>query len=161
MLVESCLRARFLLLSYNLPMAIKFYTDKYYTFDNFSPHAVEYDGKVYPTSEHAYHATKFSDPKIKEIIRNARSPLQAKELANVTFKSSRDPEWESRKVDVMEAVLRAKLTQHTEVAEALKQTGNEEMIEDSPVDYFWGIGAEGTGQNMLGKLWMKLRDEHS
>lgn len=140
-------------------MAIKFYTDKYYTFDNFSAHAVEYDGKIYPTSEHAYQAAKFQDSHIREAIRSARSPLQAKELANSKFKDSRDPEWENKKVDVMETVLRAKLAQHPEVAAALKQTGNNEMMEDSPVDYFWGIGAEGTGQNMLGKLWMKLREE--
>lgn len=144
-----------------MKMTIKFYTDKYYTFDNFSAHAVEYDGKVYPTSEHAYQAAKFDDLEIKEAIRIARSPLQAKTLANVRFKDSRDPEWDNKKADVMEAVLRAKLAQHPEVVEALMQTGNDEVMEDSPVDYFWGIGVEGTGQNMLGKLWMKLRDEHN
>lgn len=44
-------------------MAIKFYTDKYYAFDNFSAHAVEYGGKIYPTSEHAYQAANGSKAK--------------------------------------------------------------------------------------------------
>jgi predicted NAD-dependent protein-ADP-ribosyltransferase YbiA (DUF1768 family) len=26
-------------------------------------------------------------------------------------------------------------------------------------DYDWGTGTDGTGQNNMGKLWMKLRDE--
>ncbi|MDB5185506.1 MAG: hypothetical protein JWL85_29, partial [Candidatus Saccharibacteria bacterium] len=151
----------FCILSYNLPMTIKFHTDKYYTFDNFSPHAVEYEGKIFPTSEHAYQAAKFTSDEIREAIRGARSPLQAKELANVKYKNDKDPDWDSKKVDVMERVLRAKLTQHFEVAEALERSRSEELAENSPVDYFWGIGADGTGQNMLGKLWMKLRDEHN
>jgi predicted NAD-dependent protein-ADP-ribosyltransferase YbiA (DUF1768 family) len=38
-------------------------------------------------------------------------------------------------------------------------TGTEELIEDSPVDYYWGCGADGSGKNMLGKLLMELREE--
>ena len=30
---------------------------------------------------------------------------------------------------------------------------------DSPRDWFWGIGADGTGNNELGKALMRLRDE--
>ena len=33
------------------------------------------------------------------------------------------------------------------------------MIEDSVVDHVWGIGRDGTGGNLLGKLFMELRDE--
>ncbi len=32
-------------------------------------------------------------------------------------------------------------------------------MEDSPKDSFWGWGEDRCGQNNLGKLWMKLRDE--
>lgn len=32
-------------------------------------------------------------------------------------------------------------------------------IKDSPRDWFWGIGADGTGNNELGKALMRLRDE--
>jgi predicted NAD-dependent protein-ADP-ribosyltransferase YbiA (DUF1768 family) len=41
----------------------------------------------------------------------------------------------------------------------LRESGHEDIVEDSPTDYFWGEGADGTGQNMLGKLWMKIRAE--
>jgi ribA/ribD-fused uncharacterized protein len=140
-------------------MAITFYTPRFYVFNNFSAHAVEWDGKLYPTSEHAYQAAKCTSPEGKEAIRLARSPLLAKEIANVQYKSAKDPEWEDKKVHVMEAILHAKLRQHGEVAEALKQSGHEELAEDSPVDYFWGTGADGSGKNVLGKLWMKIREE--
>lgn len=140
-------------------MTINFYTPKYYVFNNFSAHSIEYRGKLYPTSEHAYQAAKCTDPVGQEAIRKARSPLQAKALANETYRTAKDPDWGRKKVAVLEEILRAKLEQHPEAREALQESDGEEIVEDSPTDYFWGEGADGSGQNMLGKLWMKLRDE--
>lgn len=33
------------------------------------------------------------------------------------------------------------------------------IVEDSPKDDFWGWRPNRNGQNNLGKLWMKLREE--
>src|SRR5262249_38832970 len=132
-------------------MSIKFYTPQFYVFNNFSAHAIEFRGKLYPTCEHAYQATKCTDPQGQQAIRNARSPLQAKRLANETYKAAKDPDWESKKVAVVEEILRAKLAQHAEAQEALRKSGREYIVEDSSTDYFWGEGADGSGQNMLGK----------
>src|SRR5882672_8379333 len=140
-------------------MPINFYTPKYYVFNNFSAHAIEFGGEVYPTSEHAYQAAKCTDPQGREAIRNARSPSQAKLLANETYSAAKDPDWGSKKVAVLEEILRAKVDQHPEAQEALRASGNEDIVEDSPTDYFWGEGADGSGQNMLGRLWMKIRAE--
>ena len=142
-------------------MPINFYTPKFYVFNNFSAHAIEFRGKLYPTSEHAYQAAKCTDPQGCEEIRNARSPGRAKTLANETYGAAKDPAWDSKKVAVLEEILRAKLTQHPEAQKALRDSGHEDIVEDSPTDYFWGEGADGSGQNMLGKLWMKIRDEKS
>lgn len=147
-------------LRYNYLVAITFYTPEYFVFNNFSAHAVEFDGKLYPTAEHAYQASKCMNAKGKREIREARSPEQAKVLANNVYKAARDPEWDGgKKVIVMEQILRAKLAQHTEVADALRRSGTEKIIEDSPIDYFWGEGADGSGKNTLGELWMKIRSE--
>jgi predicted NAD-dependent protein-ADP-ribosyltransferase YbiA (DUF1768 family) len=35
-----------------------------------------------------------------------------------------------------------------------------ELIEDSPVDSFWGRGPDHKGKNHLGKLWMKIQKEN-
>jgi hypothetical protein len=59
----------------------------------------------------------------------------------------------------MEELLRAKLSQHEKTRRLLLETGDKQLIENSAVDYYWGIGADGTGRNTLGKLWMKLRSE--
>src|SRR5581483_5599242 len=140
-------------------MTINFYTPKFYVFNNFSAHAIEFRGKLYPTAEHAYQAAKCTDPEGLEAIRNARSPLQAKTLANETYKAARDPDWSNKKLAVVEEILRTKLAQHPEAQEALRESGDEAIVEDSPTDYVWGAGSDGTGQNMFGKVWMKIRDE--
>jgi ribA/ribD-fused uncharacterized protein len=140
-------------------MAIRFYTPEFYVFNNFSAHAIEFRGKFYPTCEHAYQAAKCTNPQVQEEIRHARSPLEAKRLANEKYRAAKDPQWGRKKVGVVEAILRAKLAQHPEAQEALRKSGHEEIVEDSPTDYFWGEGSDGSGQNMLGKIWMKLRAE--
>jgi N-glycosidase YbiA len=139
-------------------MPITFYTPDFYVFNNFSAHAVEFRGELYPTAEHAYQAAKCTDPRGKEEIRNARSPLLAKGLANEKYRPARDPEWDDKKLAIVAEILRAKLAQHAEAREALIKSSGEEIVEDSPTDYFWGAGADGSGQNMLGKMWMKIRE---
>jgi ribA/ribD-fused uncharacterized protein len=59
----------------------------------------------------------------------------------------------------MEDILRAKLTQHPEIQTLLIQSNEQELIEANPFDEFWGAGANNTGQNILGHIWMKLREE--
>jgi ribA/ribD-fused uncharacterized protein len=138
---------------------ILFYEDKYYLFSNFSAHAVEYKGKLYPTSEHAYQAAKFDSPEIVEEIRSAKSPSEAKYLSNVIYKDKKRRDWEDIKSNVMYEIVREKIKQHEEVRSVLLATGNDEIIENSPVDYFWGCGKDRTGQNQMGQILMKIRDE--
>jgi predicted NAD-dependent protein-ADP-ribosyltransferase YbiA (DUF1768 family) len=38
------------------------------------------------------------------------------------------------------------------------ETYDEELIEDSPYDSYWGIGPSGNGKNMLGKILMETRE---
>ena len=40
----------------------------------------------------------------------------------------------------------------------LLATGEEELIENAPGDYYWGCGRTGTGLNMLGKILMEVRN---
>lgn len=140
-------------------LPVYFYETEYYFFSNFSAHAVEYNGVLYPTAEHAYQGAKFEDESIREEIRQAKSPLEAKHIANKKYKKQRRKDWQTVKTDIMYQVLKGKLNQHTEVKEGLIRTGSAPIIENSPIDAFWGWGANKTGQNEMGKIWMKLRDE--
>ena len=59
----------------------------------------------------------------------------------------------------MKEICQAKLEQHPYIEKTLRESGNMDLVEDSPKDEFWGRGANWTGQNNLGKIWMELREE--
>lgn len=137
---------------------IFFYESNYYLFSNFSAHEIEYNGVLYKTSEHAYQASKFDDEKIRNEIILSKSPLEAKNLAN-KYKDLVKKDWDNIKVKIMYEIVKTKVLQHKEVRNVLINTGNDEIIENSPIDYFWGCGKDKTGQNQMGKILMKIREE--
>ena len=67
--------------------------------------------------------------------------------------------WDNIKDNVMYDALKAKFTQHNELAVLLLETGNKKLIEHTENDAYWGDGGDGTGKNRLGKLLMKIREE--
>lgn len=139
-----------------------FYPREFYPLCNFSSFQVEWRGRLWPTSEHAYQAAHFFDtaPELAEQIFIARSAHEAYKLAKAN--ADKAPEnWEAIKEDVMLDICRHKLLQHAYVRQKLLETGDAEIVEDSPKDSFWGWGSDRSGRNALGKVWMKLRDELS
>ncbi|KIJ60140.1 hypothetical protein HYDPIDRAFT_32561 [Hydnomerulius pinastri MD-312] len=126
----------------------------YYEFTNFSPHDVLYNGKKYPTSEHLFQSFK-----IAERIRTCGGkPMKAFDEAH-KYQNAVRPDWAQVHVEKMEIALKLKFTQHSNLKKLLLDTGDAELVEDSPRDWFWGIGADGTGSNELGKALMRLRHE--
>ncbi len=67
------------------------------------------------------------------------------------------PDWDEVKLGVMWRAINAKFSQNPKLKKLLLQTGSAVLVEKSTRDYFWGIGAEGTGKNWLGVLLMELR----
>lgn len=156
-----------------------FYEQEFYVLSNFSAFAIEWQYHLYPTSEHLYHCMKFGGEKegylksrgislpaetiekrhlIQQQIRAARSAHRAFELGQLN-KQYRRLDWDEVKFVAMKNILREKVLQHSYVMKKLLETGNRELIEDSWRDDVWGWGPNKDGQNMLGKIWMELRDE--
>ncbi len=59
----------------------------------------------------------------------------------------------------MRSILLAKAKRHEYVCRKLMETGDRQIIEKSWRDDYWGWGPNRDGQNMLGRLWMEIRDE--
>lgn len=136
---------------------IGFYEGKYYLLSNFSAHQVEYKGVKYQTAEHAYQVAKFADTEIKEKIKNAPSAFLAREFGQSDEGRTKPFD----KVVVMEEIMRAKYNQHEDVRNALSETGTAVIEKNHPGDDgFWGNGPDGKGQNVMGKIWMKIREEN-
>ena len=160
---------------------IRFYgrtlNPKYWPFSNFY-HAPFKDntGTIWPTTEHYFQAMKFLPGSvddqgrfIRKVICYASTPKIAAGLGrNRSFPLREDwnnevPGLEGKGVLVKDAymyrALTYKFTQHDFLRELLIGTNDAEIIEASPVDFYWGEGKDGSGKNILGKLLMQLREE--
>ena len=140
-------------------MTINFYLrrDSYGDFSNFSRHPITVDGREYFTSEHYYQAMKFPhDPAHMKRVMDEPQPRISKEIA---WEQKPREDWDEVKDEIMLTALRAKLAQYPQIKQMLLDTEDEELVEDSPVDYYWGCGEDGSGTNMLGKQLMELREE--
>lgn len=136
-----------------------FYEREFYVFSNFSSFMLEWKGLMFQTSEHAYHWEKFvGKPEIQQRIISARSAHDSLKIAH-EYKDQYLPNCDDIKLGVMTDICRAKIQQHPYVMKKLMQTGTRLIVEDSWRDDYWGWGPNQDGNNHLGKIWMKLRDE--
>lgn len=128
---------------------------------NFQASTFFYNGKKYPSVEHAYQALKTLDPDEHELVRNAVSASQAKKLGKTAI--TIQPGWDEMKASIMLTLLRLKF-QNPYLRCRLVATGNAILIEGNTWhDTFFGVcncpKHNGEGQNVLGKLLMQVRDE--
>lgn len=146
-----------------LNMTIYFYkvNDPYGCFSNFSPHGIYLLGQYWQTVEHYYQAQKFvntEDELLISVIRSAETPAQAAALGRDRTRKVRY-DWEPVKCQVMRRAVLTKFLAHLDIQAILLSTGDQLLVEDSPTDYYWGCGADKTGQNHLGKILMSVREE--
>lgn len=134
----------------------------YGVFSNLYRCVVTFEGREFPTSEHAYQAGKARKPEVREWILSAPSPSLAAMAAHGLYVWDVVPNWAQIKFDRMRQVLRAKFTQHPDLKELLVSTEEKRLVEagtvDNAVNRLWGE-VNGKGQNMLGVLLMELRAE--
>lgn len=143
-----------------------------YGFSNLHLCDITEDGTIFKSAEHyyMYHKAKtFHDHYIANKILQCKSPLEAKKLGQ-QVKGYVDRVWVAKREDVMINALRLKFQQNEELKQKLLATQGKLLAEASPIDKTWGIGLakddsrvqnpkEWRGQNLLGKLLMKVRDE--
>lgn len=131
-------------------------------FSPYSAHAIEIDGVVYPTVEHAYQCKRYIDPAIIEEVRSARSPMLAWKIS-ATHKHNTVADFAERKLEIMKDLMRIKVAQHADVRQALIDSKDLNIVKHittaPPGDGFWDDGEDGTGLNHMGRMWMEIRDE--
>ncbi|TAE58853.1 MAG: NADAR family protein [Nostocales cyanobacterium] len=140
-------------------MTIYFYStrEKYACFSNFSSHGFVLDDLYWSTSEHYFQAQKFIGTEHLEQIRLVKTPREAAKMGRQRTRPLRK-DWEKVKDEIMRKAVLCKFTTHADIQEILLSTGEEELVENSPIDFYWGCGADGSGKNMLGKILMEVRE---
>lgn len=134
---------------------------------------IYYDGELFTNSEQIfmYIKAKFfgDEDKAKEIVKLGSNPAIAKKLGREV--SGYDEEaWSTSRFDAMYAAVKAKFESDRVLTKQLMETDTKTLVEASPVDIIWGVGIHEKddaildennwkGQNLLGKVLMKVRTE--
>ncbi|MBW4489644.1 MAG: NADAR family protein [Trichocoleus desertorum ATA4-8-CV12] len=140
-------------------MTIYFYVERekpYGCFSNFSAHGFMLDDLYWATSEHYFQAQKFIETPYLEKLRQTKTPKDAANMGRDRSLPLRS-DWEQVKDDVMRKAVLQKFMAHADIREILLATGDEVLVENSPVDYYWGCGKDGSGKNKLGQILMEIR----
>jgi ribA/ribD-fused uncharacterized protein len=150
---------------------IKRFDGRYAFLSNFYPCEIEHQGISYKNVETYYVAMKIkNDQQIdgkyigyvdcRELISKIKNPGDVKRFGR-TLKIRKD--WDDVKLDVMLWGVREKFKKE-ELKEMLLATGDQDLIEGNWWhDNFFGVctcgPCQGGGQNNLGKIIMKVREE--
>jgi ribA/ribD-fused uncharacterized protein len=134
---------------------------------NMSPYVIQYNDKEWKTAEALFQALRFEDEEIIETIRSQKSPMTAKMKAKAYKEKLIVTPMSSQDLLNMELVLRLKIEQHPGLANLLIATKPAVIIENIGTrngerHLFWGarfFENKWEGQNNLGKIWMKIRNE--
>lgn len=123
---------------------------------SYSGHCFLLDGFPWPTAEHYYQANKFQNPDYQQKIRESASPSDANKLGNAWFRKKR-ADFKKVRVTLMTRAIYTKCKTHEAVSDALLDTKDLYIADNSFSDYFWGCGRDGRGNNHFGKILMNVR----
>ncbi|HEY4285856.1 MAG TPA: NADAR family protein [Puia sp.] len=132
----------------------------------------EVQGVTYQTAEHWMMAGKarlFGDEAAAEKIVAAVTPAAAKKDGRLV-KDFVPEVWDKHKFGLVVAGNWHKFSQHAALKEFLLNTGEQVLVEASPMDKMWGIGMTGDhadarnpakwqGENLLGFALMEVREK--
>mgnify|MGYP001603304445 CR=1 FL=1 len=123
---------------------------------NFYASEVEFEGQIYPSSEHAFQAAKTLNFNARKVFSlPGMTPGMAKHLGRALDIRK---DWDHVKLSIMTQVLASKF-RSDDMKALLISTGDAELIEGNTWgDTYWGV-CDGKGSNFLGLLLMELRKE--
>ncbi len=144
----------------NANFEIRFWGPKnqYGFLSNFAYAPMVIDNVTYLTNEHYFQSKKFTGTKHENNIISLSSPAEVAHMGKRRDLPLRK-DWEEIKEKVMLEGLVQKFEQHEDFKKRLLNTVGLTLIEDSPYDYYWGVGKNHTGKNRLGVLLMYCRDQ--
>jgi hypothetical protein len=123
-----------------------------------NPCAFELEEYLWPSAEHYYQAHKFEGMTYVDQILRASTGQKAHELGTKRFKRKVKGWKDKRRVWMTRALYRI-TAEYPSVKTSLLATGDTLLIETSLYNHYWGIGRDQRGENMLGKVWMDIRQK--
>ncbi|ORB84668.1 hypothetical protein B1987_13655 [Mycobacterium kansasii] len=133
---------------------------EHFFLSNFYPATTPHRGRMFPSSEHAYMATKTNDSDAIAAILAAADPAEAQRIGRSALLVDG---WEQQRFAVMEEIVTAKFTHNPDLAERLAATTGVLLVEGNDWhDQTWGScrcdeHRATPGCNALGVILMTIR----
>lgn len=132
------------------------FTGNYSFLSNFYECPVFWDGRLYRSSEAAYQSAKCLNIEDRDQF-TKMNPAQAKRKGRRVLMR---PDWYEIKNEVMYDICSKKFEQNSDLMFKLISTGDASLVEENTWgDRYWGV-CNNSGKNELGKILMKIREEH-
>lgn len=131
------------------------FSGQYEFLSNFYNTPISYNGLLFSNSEAAFQAQKTLDTNERKKFTEYNAGKSKREGKRINLRK----DWEQVKEQVMYEIVYAKFSQNEDIKEKLLAT-NEEHIEEGNTwgDKIWGT-VDGIGENRLGKILMRVREE--
>lgn len=140
-----------------IPPVIDRFRGTYSFLSNFSAYKVFYMGDTYYSAEAAYQGAKAATDLQRMKMVRVKRPDFARRIGR-NMKPIR-ADWENVKLRVMYDIVKAKFLQNEKLQAKLLATRDRMLIEGNDWgDIFWGM-VDGEGENNLGKILMRVREE--
>lgn len=137
-------------------MVVEMFRGEFWFLSNFYECEIKYGSLRFKCLEAAFQALKSKDWNVRKMFEN----LDGKSAKALGRKIELREDWNSIREKVMEYLVRIKFSNEY-LKNKLLSTGNAVLIEGNYWnDKFWGVDLRsGLGENKLGKILMKVREE--
>ena len=117
------------------------------------------DDQDWPSVEHYFQALSYEGhPKLLQKILASPTAKSAAAATKWQFWKKRK-DWKKVCTVIMTRAVYTRCKTYPEVAQALLETGEVRLVENSNYDYFWGCGRDRRGENAYGKVLMNVREK--
>lgn len=138
---------------------------EYKWLSNFYLTDVWFEGNLYPSSEHAYMAAKFTAPYdrvpfVKVSDQDGKHcGLSARDAKLIGSRANLNEDWIKNRYGIMSRIVFEKFSSNAVLKEKLLETGDKYLEETLWwQDSYWGVDYKLGGENNLGKILMKVRE---
>jgi len=137
-------------------MMINDFRGKYRFLSNFWSVFIEWEGDTYPSTENAFQAMKCKNQEDRKLFFTCKAS-EAKQIGRIV--PIRE-DWDEIRVDVMYQIVKQKFSFEPLRSMLLETSGMHLEEGNWWGDTFWGT-VNGKGENHLGKILMRVREELS
>lgn len=121
-------------------------------------HKIELEGQEWLSVEHYVNASIAGNERLAEKIKNVATGQEAFNL-NKSWYRAKKRGWKSMRRVYMTRAVYTLVQMYPEVKQYLLETGDRQIAETSLYDHFWGVGRDWRGENMMGRVWMDVRQK--